>query len=69
VVFYFFGGSSGYKLKKVFLPVNDQLAWLDSVIGFFQGGHFLEHFFKHRPLLPIGLKILQTVRQRQRKTY
>jgi hypothetical protein len=48
--------------KKVFLPVNAQLGWLDNVNGVQQpqfsllliGHHGLGHFFRHQPLLPIG---------------
>jgi hypothetical protein len=59
-----------FYIKKIFLPVNAQLGWLDNVSDVPQA-HFsllisqqgLGHIFRHRPLLPIGWRILQTVRQ------
>jgi hypothetical protein len=52
------------------------LRWLNNVTGvyFVQvsllliSQQVLEHFFRYRSLLPIGWKIVQILRQRQRKT-
>jgi hypothetical protein len=51
---------------KVFLPVHDQLGWHASVSGF-PGANFFGTILP--ALTPHGLKIFQTVRQRQGKTY
>jgi hypothetical protein len=56
------------------LWVNAKLGWLDNVSVVYLifsllliGQQGLVHFFRHRPFRPIGLKISQTVRQRQGK--
>jgi hypothetical protein len=47
-----------YIAKSLFLAVNASLRWLNSVVGvYFFGQQGLGHFFRYRPLLPIGLKL------------
>jgi hypothetical protein len=62
--------------KSVFLAVNASLRWLNNVVGMYLvkvsllliGQQGLVDFFRYRPLLPIGWRIVQILRQRQRKT-
>jgi hypothetical protein len=42
--------------------------YLAQVSLLFIGQQGLEHFFRYRPLIPIGLGIVQTLRQRRSKT-
>jgi hypothetical protein len=59
-----------------FLAVNASLRWLKNVIGVYLvwvsllliGQQGLVDFFRFRPLLPIGWRIVQILRQRQKKT-
>jgi hypothetical protein len=61
--------------NKHISSVNAKLGWLTKVCGVYLvvfsmlliGQQGLGLFFRHQPLLPIGLMILQTVRQRQGK--
>jgi hypothetical protein len=62
--------------KSLFLVVNASLRWLNNVSGvyFVQvsllliGQQGLGHFFRYHPLLSIGWRIVQILRQHQRKT-
>ncbi len=64
-----------YKAKCVFLAINASLRWLNNVSGMnliqvsllLIGQQGLGHFFRCRPLLPIGWRIVQILRQRLRK--
>ncbi len=62
-----------YNAKSVFLAVNASLCWLVSGVYLVQvsvlliGQQGLGHFFRYRPLLPIGWRTVQIVRQRRRK--
>jgi hypothetical protein len=50
---------------NIFFPVDAKLGFLYNVFPWFLiGQQGLGHFFSHRSLLPIGWRILQTVRQR-----
>jgi hypothetical protein len=59
-----------------FLAVSANLLWLNDVIGVYLvrvsllliGQQGLEDFFRFPPLLPIGWRIVQILRQRRRKT-
>jgi hypothetical protein len=59
--------------KGVFLAVNASLRWLNNVSGvyFVQvsllliGQQGLRHFFRYRPLLLIGWRIVQILRRRE----
>jgi hypothetical protein len=63
-------------IKSVFLAVNASLRWLNNVSGVYLvqvsllliGQQGLGHFFRYRPLLPIGWRIVQILHQRRRKT-
>jgi len=58
-------------MQKVFLTVNASLRWLNNVSGvyivhvylLFIGQQGLGHFFRYRPLHPIGWRTVQIVRQ------
>jgi hypothetical protein len=64
--------------KRVFLGVNASLRWLNIISGVYEylvkvsllliGQRGLGHFFRYRPLLPIGWRIVQILRQCRRKT-
>jgi hypothetical protein len=62
--------------KTVFLAVNTSLRWLNNVSGVYLtqvsllliGQQDVVHFFRYRPLLPIGWLIVQILRQRQGNT-
>ncbi len=63
--------------KSVFLAVNASLRCLNNVVGVYLvpyrfllhiGQQGLADFFRYRPLLPIGWKTVQILRQRRRKT-
>jgi hypothetical protein len=62
--------------ESVFLVVNASLQWLNkarrvNIAQFsllFISRHSLQDFFRNRPLLPIGWRIVQILRQHQRKT-
>ncbi len=62
--------------KSVFLAVNGSLSWLNNVTGvyLFQvfslliGQQGLGHFFRSRPFVSIGWRIVQILRQCWRKT-
>jgi hypothetical protein len=55
--------------------VNASLSWLNNVVGVYLdqvsllliGQQGLVNFFTYRPLLPIGWRIVQILRQRLRK--
>jgi hypothetical protein len=61
--------------KSLFLAINASLRWLNNVTGLYLvqfpllliGEQGLGLFFKYRPLLLIGWRIMQIVHQRQRK--
>ncbi len=61
--------------KSVFFTIDASLLWLNNVSGvyLFQvslllfGQQCLGHFFRYRPVLPIGCRTVQIVRQRRRK--
>jgi len=71
-----FGCSIDLHRKSVFLAVNESLRWLYNVSGVYLvqvfllliGQQGLGHFFRYRPLIPIGWRIAQILRQRRRKT-
>jgi hypothetical protein len=62
-----------YNAKSVLLAVNASLRWLNNVSGVYLtqlsllpiGQQHLVGFFRYRPLLPIGWRIVQILRQRQ----
>jgi hypothetical protein len=62
--------------KSVFLAVNASLRWLKNVRGvhlpqvslLLIGQQHLVYFFRNRPLLPIGWRIVQILRQRRGTT-
>jgi len=62
-------------LHSVFLPVNAIMRWLYNVSGVYLihvsllliGQQGLVDFFTYRPLLPIGWRIVQILRQHRRK--
>ena len=64
-----------YNPKSVFLAVNASLRWLNNVSGVYLvqvsmlliGQRGLGHFFRYRPLLPIGWRIVQIKRPIQRQ--
>ena len=64
-----------YNPKSVFLAVNASLRWLNNVSGVYLvqvsmlliGQRGLGHFFRYRPLLPIGWRIVQIKRTIQRQ--
>jgi hypothetical protein len=64
-----------HNAKSVFLAVNASLRWLDNVSGvylvqvslFLIGQQGLKYFFRYRPLLPIGWRTVQILRQCRRK--
>jgi hypothetical protein len=63
------------KCKKVFLVVNASFRWLNNVSGvnlvklsvILIGQQGLGHFLMYRPLIPIGWRTVQIVRQCRRK--
>ncbi len=65
-----------YNSKCVFLAVNASLRWLNNVVGVYLvqvswlliGQQGLLDFFRYRPLLPIGWRNVEILRQRRRKT-
>jgi hypothetical protein len=69
----FLGDPIIYNAKSVFHAVNASLLWLnnDSGVYFVQvfslltGQLGLRHFFRYRPLLPIGWRNVQIVHQRR----
>jgi hypothetical protein len=72
----FLGASMIYNAKSVFLAVNLSLRWLNNVSCLYLvqvsllhiGRKGLIDFFRYRPLLPIGWRIVQLLRQRRRIT-
>jgi hypothetical protein len=64
-----------YNAKSVFLPVNASLRWLNNVSGVYLTQvslllivqQDLVDFFRYRPFLPIGWRIVQILRQRRGK--
>ncbi len=64
-----------YNANSVFLAVNARLCWFDNVKGVYLVQVFLiligqlglGHFHRCRPLLPIGWRIVQILRQRQKE--
>ncbi len=64
-----------YSAIYIFIPVNASLGWLNNIRGvylvqitsLFIGQQGLGHFFRHRPLPPVGWRIVQILRQRRRK--
>jgi len=62
-----------YNAKSIFLAVNASLRWLNNVSSVHLtqlsllpiGQQHLVDFFRYRPLLPIGWRIVQVLRQRQ----
>jgi hypothetical protein len=53
------------------LAVNASMRWFNNVTGVYLlliGQQGLAQFFRYRPLLPIGWRIAQILRQRWRKT-
>jgi hypothetical protein len=70
------GAASFYNAKSVFLAVNASLRWLNNggdvyliqVSLLLIGQKGLGHFFRYRPLLSIGRRIVQILRQRRRIT-
>jgi hypothetical protein len=63
--------------RKKFIPCSScDLRWLNNVVGMrlvqvslpLIGQQGVGHFFKYWPLLLIGCRIVQILRQRQRKT-
>jgi hypothetical protein len=72
----FLGAPMILSRKKCIPFGNESLRWLNNVPGVYLvqvsllliGLHGLGHFFKYRPLLPIGRRIVQILRQRRRKT-
>jgi hypothetical protein len=62
--------------KSVYLPVNASLRWLNNIGGVYLtqvsllliGLQDLPDFFRYRPFLPIGWRIVQILRQRRGKT-
>ncbi len=64
-----------YNSKSVFLVVNASLRWLNNVSGvhlvqvslLLVGQQGLGDFYRYRPLLPIGWRIVQILRQHRRK--
>ncbi len=64
------------KSKSLFFAVNASLRWLNNVSDVYLGQvslllinqQGLRHFFRYRPLLPIGWRIVQISRQRWGKT-
>jgi hypothetical protein len=65
-----------YNAKRVYLAVNASSRWLNNVRGVYLvqvsllliGQQGLGDFFRYRPLLSIGYRIVQILRQRRRKT-
>jgi hypothetical protein len=65
-----------YNAKNVFLVVNASLHWLNNVSGVYLvqvsllliGQRSSGHFFRYRPLLLIGWRIVQILRHHRRKT-
>jgi hypothetical protein len=65
-----------YNSKSVFLAVNASLRWLNNAVGVYLvkvsllliGQHSLVVFFRKRPLLPIGWRLVQILRQLRMKT-
>jgi hypothetical protein len=63
-----------HNAKSVFLAVNASLPWLNNGVYLVQvsllliGPQDLGHFFRCRPLLLIGWRIVQILRQRRKKT-
>jgi hypothetical protein len=54
-----------------FIAINESLRWLNNVVGVYLlllGQQGLVDFYRYRPLLPIGWRIVQILRQRRRKT-
>jgi hypothetical protein len=72
----FLGAPMLYNAKSMYLAVNASLHWLINVSGVYLvqvsllliGQRGLGHFFRYRPLLLIGWRIVQILRQRRRKT-
>ncbi len=66
----FLGPKLFYNAKSVFLAVNAGLSWLNNASGvyltqvsvFLIGQQHLVDFFRYRPLLPIGWRIVQLLR-------
>jgi hypothetical protein len=64
-----------YNEKSVILAVNASLRWLNNNVGVYLvqvsllriGQQCFGHFFRYRPLLPTGWRIVQILRQRRRK--
>jgi hypothetical protein len=65
-----------YNSKNVLVAVNASLRWLNNVVGMYLvqvsllliGQQGLVDFFRYWPVLPIGWRIVQIIRQRLRKT-
>ncbi len=72
-VFKFFRCYSDFFTQSVFLAVNASLCWLNNVTGvrltwFLIGQQGLVQFFRYRPLIPIGWRIVQISCRCRRKT-
>ncbi len=72
----FLGARFVYCIKGVFFTVNGSLRWLNNVTGVYlvqvslllmDKLGVLGRFFRYRPLLPIGWRIVQILPQRRRK--
>jgi hypothetical protein len=70
----FLGAPMIFYAKSVFLAVHASLHWLNNVSGMYLVQIFLllicqlglGHFFMYQPLLPIGWRIVQMLRQHKR---